>query len=80
MKKILFAVLAGLASMSVFAAETDSVLAVEHINIDGTNIALPSTQKADGTVCKSYVSETHREGGKLVAKIEQSCVSPATVR
>lgn len=75
MKKILFVILTCVAAMGTSAAEKDSLLSLEHITIDGNEIALPTTQKADGTVCKSYVAEAHQDGDKLVAKIEQSCVS-----
>lgn len=83
MKNALFAVLACTVSLNAIAAESDKLLSIKHVTIEGTEIALPTTQKADGIVCQAYVSRTYREGGKLVAKIEESCAprpAPVAVR
>jgi hypothetical protein len=75
MNKIMFALLVGVVATSAIAAESEIVLSTHHITIDGKKIALPVTKKADGSVCKSYVSsiETRHNGGAPVVKIDQLC-------
>lgn len=76
MKKTLFAMLAYAVAFSAIAVDSETMLSVKHITVEGSEIALPKTQKADGTVCQAYVAEAHREGDKLVARIEKSCLPP----
>lgn len=73
MKKIMFAAVSIAFAMSAVAAESDKVVSVDHITFAGTTYALPTIQKSDGTVCVSYLSETHREGDKVVATVAQHC-------
>lgn len=73
MKKIMFAVISVALTMGAVAGESDKVVSVDHITFAGVKYDLPTTQKSDGRVCVSYLSETHQEGGKLVATVAQHC-------
>jgi hypothetical protein len=73
MKKSMFAAVSAAFAISAVAAESDKVLSIDHITFAGVQYDLPTTQKSDGTVCVSYLSKTHHEGGKSVAAVAEHC-------
>jgi hypothetical protein len=73
MKKFMFAAVSAAFAISAVAAESDKVLLIDHITFAGVQYDLPTTQKSVGTVCVSYLSKTHHEGGKLVAAVAEHC-------
>lgn len=78
MKTFLFAAMAAVFTTNAFANEGDSLLSIERVMLDGTVIDLPTLQKADGTVCTSYLSEIHRENNRSVATVKEYCSASPT--
>lgn len=78
MKRIIFAVAPVALAMSAIAAEPDKVLSIQRIEVGGAEIVLPTTQKADGTVCVSYLSEDLLADDKPIAKVSQHCERMST--
>lgn len=51
------------------------LVAVQHIDVAGSNLSLTASEQADGTTCYQYVKSMERRGGVVSVKPAQVCVS-----
>jgi len=85
MKKMIAAaaaVGAGIMAMPAVAGMPEQILSVRHLTIgDSVEVALPTTQKSDGSVCMAYAADVSRNSlGKITVTLGEICGKEGVAR